>query len=163
METPIQLDILAKFWKWFKPTLTVVNLSNVDGCHSNFTGYIRNLHIADHAVGHLWNYIQTIPEMAGNTVLIATPECGRNKNPNAIKDEENDWAAFDHSDANARRVFTLMAGAGVDAGLEIGNEDNPVGITTDGVLTIADILGFKNEVLSAGLVSGSSRSLFERI
>ena len=38
----------------FKPTLTVVNLSSVDGCHSDFTGYLRSLHRADHAVGFLW-------------------------------------------------------------------------------------------------------------
>jgi hypothetical protein len=43
----------------FKPKLTVLNLANVDGCHSTFTGYLQSLHRADLAVGHLWNYIQT--------------------------------------------------------------------------------------------------------
>ena len=148
---------------WFKPTLTVVNLSNVDGCHSNFTGYLKNLHAADHSVGHLWDHIQSIPEMAGNTVLIATPECGRNLEPNAIKDEDNGWFAYDHSDANARRVFTLMAGSGIPQGMVVGNESNPVGITTDGVLTIAEILGIKNEVASSGLVAGDTMSLFDRM
>ena len=73
--------------KWFKPAVTVVNMSSVDGCHSNFTGYLRSLHRADHGVAHLWNYIQTqIPEMANNTVMVVIPECGRNLNPNPIID-----------------------------------------------------------------------------
>ena len=64
---------------------------------------------ADHAVGHLWDHIQSIPEMAGNTTLILTPECGRNLQPNNILDE-NDWRAYDHSDENSMRIFTMMAG-----------------------------------------------------
>ena len=32
---------------------------------------IYNLYIRDHAVGHLWDYIQNnIPQMAGNTSII---------------------------------------------------------------------------------------------
>ena len=70
---------------WFKPTITVVNLSNVDTCHSNFTRYLQALHRADHGVAHMWNYIQTqIPEMAGDTAMIIIPEHGRNLNPNPI-------------------------------------------------------------------------------
>jgi len=149
--------------KWFRPTLTVVNLSGVDGCHSSFTGYLAALHRADHAVGHLWDYIQTqVPEMAGNTTLIVVPECGRNGEPNAILDQ-NDWYSFDHSDANALRVFGMMAGAGVPAGLQVGSEDNPVGLATDIVPTIAELLGIKNEVMGAGFLSPGSMSLFDRI
>lgn len=147
----------------FKPALTVVNLSNIDGCHTDFTGYLRALHRADHALGHLWNFIQTqIPEMASNTILIASPECGRNLQHNPIKDS-NDWYAYDHSDDNSSRVFTIMAGPNVPAGLSIGSESNPVGITSDNVLTVAEILGVKNEVQAAGLVQPESMSLFDRI
>jgi hypothetical protein len=149
--------------KWFKPTLTVVNLSGVDGCHSSFTGYLGALHRADHAMGHLWNFIQTqVPEMAGNTTLIAVPECGRNSEPNAILDQ-NDWRSFDHSDANSLRVFGLMAGAGVEQGLMVGGEDNPVGLVTDLVPTVAELLGFKQDVMGAGLIAPGSMSLFDRI
>jgi hypothetical protein len=147
----------------FKPNLTVVNLTNVDGCHSNFTSYLKNLHRADHAVGFLWDHIQSIPEMAGNTVMIATPECGRNLLPNAIKDRENEFFAYDHSDQNTSRVFTQMVGKGVPSDLVVGSETNPVGITTDNVVTIGEILGFKNDILSGGYVIPESRSLFDRI
>lgn len=149
--------------KYFKPALTVVNLSAVDGCHHSFTGYVKALHRADHAVGHLWNFINSqVPEMAGNTVILATPECGRNLEPNAIRDE-NDWYAYDHSDANSLRVFSMMAGAGVPSNLIVGNENNPIGLATDMVPTVADILGIKSDVMGAGLIQPGSMSLFDRI
>lgn len=149
--------------KWFRPTLTVVNMSAVDGCHSNFTGYLASLHRADHSVGHLWDFIQTeIPEMAGNTAIIIAPECGRNDEPNAVRDQ-NDWYAYDHSDQNALRIFGMMAGAGVPSNLVIGSESNPVGIATDVVPTVAELLGIKNEVMSAGLIDSGSLSLFDRM
>lgn len=147
----------------FKPTLTVVNLSSVDGCHSDFTGYLRSLHRADHAVGFLWDFIQTqVPEMAGETVILVSPEHGRNLQPNPIQDE-NDWYAYDHSDANSLRTFSMMAGKGVPANLVRGSESNPIGSSTDHVLTIAEILGIKQDVQAAGLMAGGSLSLFDRI
>jgi hypothetical protein len=149
--------------KWFKPALTVVNMSGVDGCHSSFTGYLAALHRADHAVGHLWDFVQNeVPEMANNTVVIAVPECGRNAEPNAIRDQ-NDWYAFDHSDSNAHRVFGMMAGANVPSGLSIGGEGDQVGMVTDVVPTVAEILGVKNDVLSAGFLEPGTQSLFDRI
>ena len=149
--------------KWFKPTLLVINFDDVDSCHADYTNYLRSLHRADHAVGHIWNFIQTqIPEMAGNTTMIITPECGRNLESNPIRDE-NDWYAFDHSDDNSRRVFTQMVGPGVPAGLELGSPGNFVAETTDGVPTVAEILGIKAEVEGSGLLSGSTMSLFDRI
>ncbi|MBX2978374.1 MAG: hypothetical protein KF905_03690 [Flavobacteriales bacterium] len=149
--------------KYFKPAITVVNLDAVDGCHSNFTSYLQSLHRADHAVGHLWNFIQTqVPEMAGNTVLMATPECGRNLEPNAIRDP-NDWYAYDHSDQNSLRVFSTMVGSGVPQNLQVGGEGNPIGLATDMVPTIAEILGVKSEVMGAGLIQPGSMSLFDRI
>ena len=114
-------------------------------------------------MGHLWNFIQNeIPEMAGNTAIVIAPECGRNDEPNAIKDQ-NDWYSYDHSDANALRIFSMMAGAGVPSNMIIGSEDNPVGIATDVVPTVAELLGFKSEVMSAGLIDGGSLSLFDRM
>jgi hypothetical protein len=152
---------------WFKPNLTVVILGDVDGCHASFTSYLAALHRADHAVGHLWNHIQTnIPEMAGNTVMIVSPECGRDKDPNVIKDINN-WYSFDHSDNNALRVFNMMVGKGVPSNMVVGSEANPVGLNMDVVPTIAEILGIKNEVMTAN--SGSSffypgtMSMFDRI
>ena len=57
----------------------------------------------------------------------------------------------------------MMAGANVPSNLSIGSEDNQVGIVTDVVPTIAEILGVKNEVLSAGFLEPGTQSLFDRI
>lgn len=151
--------------RWFKPKLLVVNMSSVDSCHTNFTSYLRNLHRADHAVGFLWNYIQTrIPEMANNTILLAAPECGRNLNPNPIEDE-NLWKAYDHSsgDPNAFRIWSLMAGPNVPKNLVVGSAQNPVGRATDFALTIADIFGIKDVVAQQGFIDPQARSLFDRL
>ncbi len=148
--------------KEFTPTITVVNMSAVDSCHTSFTNYLKSLHRADHAVGHLWNYIQTqIPAMANNTILIAIPEHGRNLQPNPITDV-NDWFAYDHdSDPNTRRIFAVMAGPGIDGNLSIGAPGSPVGNAADCVPTIAEILGFKEVVMSQGLVDSGAKSLFD--
>lgn len=154
----------AEVLKYFKPKLLVLNLGNVDGCHASFSNYLRALHRADHGVGWLWNYIQQeIPEMSGKTVMMATPECGRNLNPNPIQDE-NDWYAFDHSgDYNTSRVWSMMAGPNVPSNLVVGGESNRVGKTTDNVLTIAEIFGIKDAVANAGFMDAGTMSLFDRI
>jgi len=147
----------------FKPALTVVNLNDVDACHSSFTSYVSALHRADHAIGHIWNYVQNqIPEMANNTVIIATPECGRNQQPNAILDI-NDWRSFDHSDDNSLRVFTSMAGPTIPSNLTVGGEGNPIGFTSDTMLTVAEVLGVKEDVVQGGMLSAGTLSLFDRL
>ena len=131
--------------KRFKPKLSVVYLSSVDTCHSNFTAYLQNLHRADHGVGHLWNYIQNqVPEMSGNTAIILAPEQGRNLEPNNIVDA-NGFYSYDHSDENTRRVFGMMAGPGIQTNLSLGSEGNSKGDLLNIAPTIAEILGFKEE------------------
>ncbi len=150
--------------KWFKPKLTVIDLAANDSCHDSYTDYLQAVHRSDHAVGHLWKFIQEeIPEMAGDTALIIMPEHGRNYEHNAVLDE-NDWFAFDHdSDANSRRIFTMMAGPNIDANLIVGDPNNPVGDAADIVPTIAEILGIKSEVMNSGLLYPGALSLFDRI
>lgn len=149
--------------KWFTPTLTVVNLNNVDACHGNFTSYLSSLHRSDHGVGFIWDYIQTqIPEMADETIMIVMPECGRNAEPNPIRDENN-WFGYDHNDENSRRIFGLMAGPNVPQNLSIGSENNAIGASADIVPTIAEILGIKPAVTNSGLLASEALSLFDRI
>ncbi|MEE2699947.1 MAG: hypothetical protein VYD71_01110 [Bacteroidota bacterium] len=148
--------------KRFKPTLTVVYLSSVDSCHANFSSYLRNIHASDHGTAHLWDFIQTqVPEMAGNTAMIIMPEHGRNDEANGIIDQNAFWA-YDHSDANSRRIFGMMAGPSIDANLSVGSESNQIGDIVNVAPTIAEILGFKNEMLSSGLTT-SNQSLFDLI
>lgn len=155
----------AELMKYFKPTLTVVNLGAVDSCHQSYTSYLQALHQADHSVGFLWNYIQTqIPEMANNTIMIIAPECGRDLNPNPIRDTNNLYA-YDHSDANSLRSFTSLIGGDIPQGLVKGDPNNPVGLNTNVVPTIAEILGIKQNVINAGFLYngglGQTKSFYE--
>jgi hypothetical protein len=154
------LEVLS----WFKPKITVVDLTNIDVCHGSYTNYLKSLHRADHGVGFLWREIQRIPGMANNTTMIVMPEHGRDRDPNPIQDI-NDWYAYDHStgNENTRRIFTLMVGPGADAGLQVGDPDNPVGDATDVVPTIAELFGIKQIVESQGRLDGNARSLFDRM
>ena len=148
--------------KQFKPTLTVLNLNAVDTCHSNYTEYLKALHAADHSVGFLWDYITTqIPGMdASNTVMIVTPECGRDLNANPIKDVNN-YYAYDHSDANSQRAFASLIGGNVPAGLVKGDELTQIGLTTNVVPTVAEILGIKASVMGAGFLTPGTQSFYD--
>ena len=152
--------------KEFKPALTVIKIDGPDVCHANFTGYLRAIHSADHAVGFLWNYIQTqIPTMAGETIIMATPDTGRNLNPNPILDTENNFRAFDHSDANTRRVFTLMAGKTItnhpDKATGPINSSSP--LNTDAAITTGHILGVESEMIGSGFLHPQSQSLIRKL
>ena len=150
--------------RYFKPKVLVVDLSDIDVCHSDFTAYLKNLHRADHGVGFLWREIQRIPGMQDNTTMIVMPEHGRDMDPNPIQDL-NDWYAYDHSagNVNTRRIFTMMMGPGIDADLKVGGVNNPIGDASDITPTIADIFGIKQQVMSTGLLDVNARSLFDRI
>jgi len=163
-EDLITIGFALEVMRYFQPKLTVINMSAADTCHNNYTNYLQNVHRADHGVGFLWNYIQNqLPTMSNNTALLVLPEHGRNLESNNILDV-NDWAAFDHdSDANSRRVFGMLVGPDIDTGLSLGSIGNPIGDTADVVLTVADILGVKNEVEAAGLVATAGRSWLDRM
>lgn len=137
----------------FQPTLTVVNMQQVDICHNNFTSYCDNLKRADYAVAHLWSTIQSIPQMADNTVLIVSPEIGRNAEPNSLIDQNGRYALDHTGDEMARRFFCLIAGPGgvVNQGQVVA--DVNVAEAIDIVPTIAYLLGFDN-ALPAGLAPG---------
>lgn len=158
------IGFAVELLNWFKPKLMVVDMTNIDVCHGNYTAYLKNLHRADHAVGFLWREIQRMPEMAGKTTLLVMPEHGRDLEHNPIQDD-NLWYAYDHSgnNENTRRIFTLMAGPGIDGGLRIGSETNPIGDASDIVPTIADLFGIKDVVANQGLLDPAARSLFDRI
>ena len=93
--------------------------------------------------------------------MIVMPEHGRNEEANGIIDA-NAFLAYDHSDANSRRIFGMMVGPNIDSNLSVGSETNQIGDIVNVAPTIAEILGFKNEMLSTGLTA-SSQSLFDLI
>ena len=94
--------------------------------------------------------------------MVCAVQCERNLQPNNILDQ-NEWLAFDHSDSNSLRAWTVLAGSGIPAGLSIGSEANPVGRVSDSMMTVADLLGVKPEVQSAGMVAPGTASLLDQI
>ncbi len=139
----------------FAPELMVINTTNVDICHDNFSGYLDLLHKADYGVGWLWNKIQSHPVLANDTIMICMPEHGRNLEGNNVLDG-NGFRAYDHTgDDNSRRTFALIAGPPdkVVQGQVLGSEGNPAAESVDIVPTIAHILGF-DDVMPTGMLDG---------
>jgi hypothetical protein len=97
-----------KIMQRFTPELMVVNMQDVDVCHGNFTQYAAALLVADYALAHLWQTIQSTPGMANNTILIAAPEHGRNLQPNTVVDQYGRYAIDHTSDATSREIFCLV-------------------------------------------------------
>ena len=90
--------------------MLVINTTNLDICHSDFSSYLSLLHRADYGVGWLWDKIQSHPVLANDTIMICIPEHGRNAEPNAIPDS-NGLFAYDHtSDENSQDIFGLIVG-----------------------------------------------------
>jgi hypothetical protein len=167
----INISSAWRVLKTFSPELTVINTTNLDVCHTDFSQYLNLLHRADYGVGWLWDKIQG-PEGAAaglkdDTILICMPEHGRNWTPNNQVDG-NGMRALDHTSEdyntipgynydyeNARRIFALMVGpAGiVKENVVFGNLNNPVGESIDIAPTIAHILGF-NDFIPAGRLPG---------
>lgn len=134
----------------FTPELTVINTTNLDVCHDDFSAYLYYLHRADYGIGWLWNKIQSHPVLANDTIMVCMPEHGRNLDRNNIVDA-NGLGAYDHTgDDNSRRVFTMIVGPEdkVVQGQSLGSPNNPVAESIDVVPTIAHILGFKDNVPS---------------
>ena len=129
----------------FQPELLVVNMQDVDVCHTNFTNYAAGLMRADYAMAHLWQTIQSTPGMANNTIMIALPEHGRNAQPNTVIDPYGRYALDHTNDEMSREIFCLMTGP---SGKVVQNQviSQVQGQSIDVVPTIAKILGFYDDV-----------------
>jgi hypothetical protein len=154
------LNNIAHSWRVmnsFTPELMIINTSDADVCHSNFSAYLNNIHKTDYGVGWLWNKIQNHAVLANDTIMICMPDHGRSLQPNNIYDS-NGYRGFDHADDdNSRRIFALIAGPSnkVLQGNIFGNLSNPIGETIDIVPTIGHILGFKDKIPN-GFLSGTA-------
>lgn len=137
--------IAEEILKQFKPELLVVNMQGIDICHFNFTAYCDNIRKADYALAHLWNTIQTTPGLANDTILIAVPEHGRNATSNTVMDAYGRYAVDHTGDSMSREIFCLVLGpSNVVKQNQVIN--SVAGESIDVVPTIADILGFYNDI-----------------
>ncbi len=144
----VNVALAWKILQRFQPELMVINTTAADVCHDDFSGYIRQIHKADFAMGWLWDKIQSDPVLADDTVMICLPEHGRNLAPNALTDD-NGLLAYDHTeDQNSREIFGLIVGPPgvVRQNAVVGSEASPVGESIDIVPTIAELLGFLPDI-----------------
>jgi hypothetical protein len=144
-----------KIIQQYKPELMVVNMQGVDIAHTNFTAYCANMRIADYAVWHLWQTIQSTPGMANDTILIIAPEHGRNLQANSIVDAYGRYALDHTSDQKSREIFCMVVGPP-----SVVNQNQVIsavqGESIDIVPTIADILGFASEIPGEATLPGST-------
>ena len=107
-----QLNVLLaeETIKQFKPELLVVNMTQTDICHTDFTGYCNNLRKADYAAAHLWQTIQQTPGLKDDTIMIIAPEHGRNETPNSIRDQFGNFAIDHGDDAMSKDIFCMVLG-----------------------------------------------------
>jgi hypothetical protein len=138
--------VLAKF----KPAVMAITLLDIDVCHGDFNGYLRNQQIADALVNHLWNFIQADAELKDTTTMIVMPEHGRHLFFNGNNPDSLGRSGIDHGqgDNGDRDVWMLALGAGVRPNQVIA----PTGITQagrtsgryetiDAVMTAMGVLG----------------------
>jgi hypothetical protein len=114
----------------FKPSVMAITLLDIDVCHSDFNGYLRNQQIADACVAHLWDFIQADPELRDTTTLIVMPEHGRHLFMNGNNPDSFQRSGIDHGqgDNGDRNVWMLALGPDIKPNQVIA----PTGITQTG-------------------------------
>ncbi len=142
----------TKIMQEFKPELMVINMQNIDIGHFDYTKYVNNIRQADFALYKLWDAIQNTPGMANDTILIVAPEHGRNQQPNSVVDAYGRYALDHNNDQMSREIFCLMVGpSGIVKQGQVFSAQQ--GESVDIVPTIANILGFDNDI-PGGLLDG---------
>lgn len=114
----------------FRPAVMAITLLDVDTCHADFNGYLRAQQLADALVSHLWDFIQSIPDLKDNTTMIVLPEHGRhlffnNNNPDSLGRSGIDHGQGDNGD---RDVWMLALGPDIKP----NNVIAPTGVTQAG-------------------------------
>jgi hypothetical protein len=138
--------VLAKF----RPSVMAITLLDVDTCHADFNGYLRGQQLADAAVAHLWDFIQSDAELRDTTTMLVLPEHGRHLMMNGNNPDSFGRSGIDHGlgDDGDRNVWLLALGPDIRAGQVIA----PTGIsqtgrglpryeTIDAVMTAMSLLG----------------------
>src|SRR5687767_14217286 len=89
-----------------------ITLLDVDTCHQDFNGYLRMQQVADACVNHLWNFIQSDPDLAATTTMVVLPEHGRHEFFNGNNPDSLGRSGIDHGqgDNGDRNVWMLALG-----------------------------------------------------
>jgi hypothetical protein len=106
--TALALEAMASL----QPRLMMVNYQDPDYVHwGNPSHYTRAIQIIDDGLRQIVAATEALPFYAGNTVIVVTPDCGRDANPLL-------GVPFQHhfNTASAREVWALVAGTGIARG-----------------------------------------------
>ena len=114
----------------FKPSVMAVTLLDIDTCHSDYNGYLRNQQLADACVSHLWDFIQSDPDLKDTTTVFVMPEHGRHLFFNGNNPDSLGRSGIDHGqgDNGDRDVWVLALGPGIKQNQVIA----PTGISQSG-------------------------------
>lgn len=152
----------------FKPSVMAITLLDVDVCHSDFNGYLRNQQIADALVSHLWSFIQADGELRDTTTMIVLPEHGRHLFFNGNNPDSLGRSGIDHGqgDNGDRDVWMLALGPDIKPNQVIA----PTGIvqngrtsgryeTIDAIMTAMAMLGHDDAMKTALVAEGARPGL----
>lgn len=118
-----------------QPRLMMVNYQDTDYVHwGNPTHYTRAIQIIDDGLRQIVAAMDTLPFYRDNTVVVVTPDCGRDANPLM-------GVPFQHhfNTASAREVWAVLAGPGVAKGAVMDRPADQSAIAP----TIAALMGFR--------------------
>jgi hypothetical protein len=149
----------------FKPAVMAITLLDVDTCHADFNGYLRAQQLADALVTHLWNHIQSIPELRDTTTMLVLPEHGRHLFFNGNNPDSLGRSGIDHGqgDNGDRDVWMLALGPNIKQSQVIAptNVSQPGRTsgryeTIDAIMTAMSVLGHEG-AMKDGLVGQGAR------
>lgn len=128
------------------PRFMMVNYQDPDYVHwGNPSHYTRAIQIIDEGLRQLVGVIDTHPAYRDNTIVVITPDCGRDANPMM-------GVPFQHhfNSKSAHETWALIFGAGIEAGRTI---DRPVDQSAIAP-TIAAAMGFRADRSEGDVLSG---------
>lgn len=152
----------------FKPSVMAITLLDVDVCHADFNGYLRNQQIADALVNHLWSFIQADADLRDTTTMIVLPEHGRHLFFNGNNPDSLGRSGIDHGqgDNGDRDVWMLALGPDIKPNQVIA----PTGVTQtgrtsgryetiDAIMTAMGVLGHDTAMKDALVAEGARPGL----
>ncbi len=140
--TALALDAMATL----QPRLMMVNYQDTDYVHwGNPSHYTRAIQIIDDGLRQIVAAMDALPFYAGNTVVVVTPDCGRDANPLM-------GVPFQHhfNTVSAREVWAVLAGPGVAKGAVLDRPADQSAIAP----TIAALMGFRAGRAEGDMLSG---------
>ncbi len=129
--TALALEAMATL----QPRLMMVNYQDTDYVHwGNPSHYTRAIQVIDDGLRQIVAAMDALPFYRDNTVIVVTPDCGRDANPLM-------GVPFQHhfNTASAREVWAVMAGPGVAKGVVMDRPADQSAIAP----TIAALMGFR--------------------